>query len=82
MDTEEEKSLHLPNRAWAETLLGDRWSMLVLRDIDRGMTRFDQLRAGLGIAPNILASRLAALTQPACSRSASIANGRRASNIY
>lgn len=34
----------------------------MLRDIERGMTRYDQLRASLGIAPNILASRLAALT--------------------
>ena len=43
-------------------LVGDRWSMLVLRDIERGMTRFDQLRMSMGIAPNILSSRLAALT--------------------
>ncbi len=34
----------------------------MLRDLDRGMTRYDQLRTSLGIAPNILASRLAALT--------------------
>jgi DNA-binding HxlR family transcriptional regulator len=44
-------------------LVGDHWSMLMLRDLDRGMTRYDQLRTSLGIAPNILASRLAALTQ-------------------
>jgi len=44
-------------------LIGDRWSMLVLRDVGRGFTRFDQIRASLGIAPNILSSRLAALTQ-------------------
>ena len=43
-------------------LISDRWSMLILRDIDRDMTRYDQLRTSLGIAPNILASRLAALT--------------------
>ncbi len=42
-------------------LVGDRWSMLVLRDLDRGFTRYDQLRTSMGIAPNILASRLAAL---------------------
>lgn len=44
------------------TRIGDRWSMLVLRDIDRGLTRYEQLRTSLGIAPNILARRLAALT--------------------
>ena len=42
--------------------VGDRWSMLVLRDIERGLTRYEQLRTSLGIAPNILARRLAALT--------------------
>jgi len=42
--------------------VGDRWSMLILRDIQRGMTRFDQLGANLGVAPNILSGRLASLT--------------------
>ena len=41
--------------------VGDRWSMLVLRDIERGLTRYDQMRASLGIAPNILSRRLSAL---------------------
>ena len=44
------------------TLIGDRWSMLVLRDIQRGFGRYDQIRTSLGIAPNILARRLTALT--------------------
>ena len=44
------------------TLIGDRWSMLVLRDIQRGFARYDQIRTSLGIAPNILARRLTALT--------------------
>lgn len=43
--------------------VGDRWSILVLRDIERGFTRYDQMRASLGIAPNILARRLSALTE-------------------
>jgi DNA-binding HxlR family transcriptional regulator len=37
--------------------------MLILRDAGRGMTRFDQFRTSLGIAPNILARRLKALTE-------------------
>lgn len=45
------------------TRAGDRWSILILRDIDRGLTRYDQIRTSLGIAPNILARRLAALTE-------------------
>lgn len=43
--------------------VGDRWSILILRDIDRGLTRYDQIRTSLGIAPNILARRLAALAE-------------------
>lgn len=45
------------------TRVGDRWSMLVLRDVERGLTRYEQLRTSLGIAPNILSRRLAALTE-------------------
>jgi DNA-binding HxlR family transcriptional regulator len=43
--------------------VGDAWSMLILRDAGLGLTRFDQFRASLGIAPNILARRLKALTE-------------------
>lgn len=43
--------------------VGDRWSILILRDIDRGLTRYEQLRTSLGIAPNILSRRLATLTK-------------------
>lgn len=44
-------------------LVGDAWSMLILRDAGLGLTRFDQFRTSLGIAPNILARRLKTLTQ-------------------
>jgi len=43
--------------------VGDAWSMLILRDASHGLTRFDQFRASLGIAPNILARRLKALAE-------------------
>ncbi|WP_439594799.1 winged helix-turn-helix transcriptional regulator [Falsiroseomonas sp.] len=43
--------------------VGDAWSMLILRDAHRGLTRFDQFRRNLGIAPTMLTKRLAALTQ-------------------
>lgn len=62
MDDAEEKFGPCPI-AYGLDLIGDRWSMLVLRDVDRGLTRFDQIRASLGIAPNILSRRLAALTE-------------------
>lgn len=61
MDTEEENLCPCPVARGLD-LVGDRWSMLVLRDIERDLTRFDQLRLSMGIAPNILSSRLAALT--------------------
>jgi DNA-binding HxlR family transcriptional regulator len=43
--------------------LGDAWSMLILRDAFTGLTRFDQFRKSLGIAPTILTKRLATLTE-------------------
>ncbi len=43
-------------------LIGDRWSLLILRDLANGVRRFDDLVAHLGIARNVLARRLAALT--------------------
>ena len=44
-------------------LVGDAWSMLILRDAHGGLTRFDQFRKSLGIAPTMLTRRLAALTE-------------------
>ncbi|WP_034157523.1 winged helix-turn-helix transcriptional regulator [Sphingomonas sp. ERG5] len=41
--------------------VGDAWSMLILRDASLGLTRFDEFQRSLGIAPNILTRRLAAL---------------------
>lgn len=43
--------------------IGDAWSMLILRDASQGITRFDQFRTSLGIAPTILTKRLAMLTE-------------------
>jgi len=43
--------------------IGDAWSLLILRDASLGLTRFDQFRKSLGIAPTILTKRLAALTE-------------------
>jgi DNA-binding HxlR family transcriptional regulator len=47
----------------ALTRVGDAWSMMILRDAGLGITRFDQFRASLGIAPNILTRRLAAMVE-------------------
>lgn len=42
---------------------GDAWSLLILRDAHAGLTRFDQFRKSLGIAPTMLTRRLAMLTK-------------------
>ena len=42
--------------------VGDRWSLLILRDLHAGPARFVDLQSGLtGIAPNMLSDRLAQL---------------------
>lgn len=43
--------------------VGERWSMLILRDAFQGLTRFDQFQDDLGIAPNILTRRLNSLVE-------------------
>lgn len=43
--------------------IGEWWSILIIRDAFHGLTRFDQFEASLGIAPNMLARRLAALVK-------------------
>jgi DNA-binding HxlR family transcriptional regulator len=43
--------------------VGEWWSMLILRDAFRGLTRFDQFEASLGIAPNMLTRRLTGLVE-------------------
>jgi DNA-binding HxlR family transcriptional regulator len=42
-------------------LIGDRWILLLLRDVANGVRRFDELASHLGIARNVLSGRLARL---------------------
>src|SRR3954462_7920189 len=42
-------------------LVGERWTLLILRDTFLGTRRFDDFQRNLGIARNILQSRLARL---------------------
>ena len=44
-------------------LIGDRWTLLIVRDAFRGVHRFDDFRAGLGVAHNVLSDRLSRLTE-------------------
>jgi DNA-binding HxlR family transcriptional regulator len=43
--------------------MGDRWTMLVLREAFLGTRRFDDYQRNLGIARNVLADRLARLVE-------------------
>jgi DNA-binding HxlR family transcriptional regulator len=44
--------------ARALELVGERWTILVLRDVFLGRRRFDELQRDLGVARNVLAARL------------------------
>lgn len=43
--------------------VGDRWTVLILRDCFYGASRFDQFQQSLGIAPSILTRRLNSLVR-------------------
>ncbi|MGK2875979.1 MAG: winged helix-turn-helix transcriptional regulator [Nocardioides sp.] len=47
-------------RTWS--VIGERWTMMIVRELFLGRTRFDQFNASLGISRNVLADRLDALT--------------------
>ncbi len=42
--------------------VGDRWALLILRDLHAGPARYQELHEGLGIATNLLSTRLTELT--------------------
>jgi DNA-binding HxlR family transcriptional regulator len=42
-------------------ILGDRWTMLVLREVFNGVRRFDEISSHLGVARDVLTRRLANL---------------------
>jgi len=44
--------------ARALEVVGERWTLLVIRDVGRGRHRFDHLLESLGIASNVLTDRL------------------------
>src|ERR1700744_2554661 len=43
--------------------IGDSWSLLIIRDLGRGLTNFDEFQKSLSIAPGVLSKRLQTLTQ-------------------
>ncbi len=49
--------------AGALEVVGERWSLLIIRDVLLGLRRFDELQGHLGIARNILQTRLTRLQE-------------------
>ncbi len=47
--------------AGALEVVGERWSLLIVRDVMLGLRRFDELQSHLGIARNVLQTRLTRL---------------------
>jgi DNA-binding HxlR family transcriptional regulator len=43
-------------------VVGDRWTLLILRDAEQGITRFADFQHSLGLARTVLSDRLARLT--------------------
>jgi DNA-binding HxlR family transcriptional regulator len=44
--------------AFGLSIIGDRWSLLILREAFHGVRRFDELQRNLGISRAVLAARL------------------------
>jgi DNA-binding HxlR family transcriptional regulator len=49
--------------AGALEVVGERWSLLIVRDVLLGVRRFDEMQANLGIARNVLQTRLTRLLE-------------------
>ncbi|MET8424033.1 helix-turn-helix domain-containing protein [Nocardia sp. NPDC004860] len=58
-------------------LVGDRWSLLILRDAFDGKRRFGEFQRSLGIAKNILSARLRGLTAAGILRAEPASDGSR-----
>ncbi|RWU22940.1 transcriptional regulator [Pseudomonas alkylphenolica] len=61
----EETSLQRTECPVARTLeaIGDRWSLMIIRDAFDGIRRFSEFQKSLGVARNILATRLKTLVE-------------------
>jgi DNA-binding HxlR family transcriptional regulator len=44
-------------------VVGDKWTLMILRDAFEGLTRFSQFQRSLGVAKNILSGRLQDLVE-------------------
>jgi DNA-binding HxlR family transcriptional regulator len=49
--------------ARALEIVGERWTLLIVRDAFHGLTRYDEFLSSLGIATNVLSARLQKLVE-------------------
>ncbi|HKO94719.1 MAG TPA: helix-turn-helix domain-containing protein [Polyangiaceae bacterium] len=49
--------------ARALDIIGERWALLIVRELSYGSKRFSDLRGGLGLSPNVLTQRLGELEE-------------------
>jgi DNA-binding HxlR family transcriptional regulator len=45
------------------SVLGERWAMLIIRDLFLGRSRFEEFQESLGVASNVLSQRLGTLVE-------------------
>ena len=57
-------------------VVGERWTLLILRDAFTGVRRFGDFAPRLGVARNILQDRLERLVDTGCSRRCPTRSGR------
>ncbi len=67
--------------AGALEVVGERWSLLIVRDIFLGLRRFDEIQADLGIARNVLQTRLTHADRPGRARAAPVPGASAAPRI-
>ena len=72
------KSFDHMNCSLAQTLnvIGERWTLLILRDAFFGKRRFRQFEQSLGIAKNILSARLAMLVDEGILAKVDVVDGK------
>ena len=61
--------------ARAVDIVGDRWSLLIVRDAFDGMRRFSDFQRSLGVARNILSDRLKKLVDAGILQTEAAAKG-------
>lgn len=61
----------------AFNILGDRWVLLILREVLNGSSQFEDLQSNLGISRNILSMKLKKLVEKKLLSKAPLEQGRR-----